>query len=171
MSEQPVQPASTHALIEFFRRCAAAAWQGGDVDGGTIQEWGVELGLLREEPYDPARHGDNDVGAEPGDPWFVLADVMLAQPAQPRLEPLHIVIGRELLEFVRDLQASKDDFDTMADLGRWIDENVLPVADALPHASAYEAISRLANWCGERADELEREYQSGERERYRGASL
>lgn len=50
------------------------AWEGCDLDGGSIQDKAVELGIIKEVPYDPASHGDNDCGAEAGDPWFVFTE-------------------------------------------------------------------------------------------------
>jgi hypothetical protein len=46
---------------------------GGDRDGGAIQDLAVKHGILKEVKYDPEIHGPNDVGAEPGDPWYVFA--------------------------------------------------------------------------------------------------
>lgn len=47
-------------------------WDDGGLDGGEIQDKAVEMGMLREERYDRSVHGDNDVGVEAGEPWFVL---------------------------------------------------------------------------------------------------
>ena len=65
----------TAALAEFARRCFEdGSWRGCDIDGGLAQEWGVELGLLVEEKYDPAIYGDpGEAYPEPGGPWFVFS--------------------------------------------------------------------------------------------------
>ena len=65
----------TAALAEFARRCfVEGSWLGCDIDGGLAQDWGVELGLLVEEKYNPAVHeATAGMGPEPGDPWFVFS--------------------------------------------------------------------------------------------------
>lgn len=50
------------------------SWYGCDLDGGAIQEKALSLGLLKVEPYDPAKHGESEYDAEPGDDWYTLAD-------------------------------------------------------------------------------------------------
>ena len=69
----PLSPSA--ALAEFASRCFVdGSWAGADIDGYSVQEWGVELGLLVEEKYDPAIHGDTEeLTPEPGDPWFVFS--------------------------------------------------------------------------------------------------
>lgn len=72
----------TYALIEFAREMCQIAFEGGDADGGHIQDRAVELGLLKPEPYNPQRH-KNVVCAEycePGDIIYVFAGP-LASPA------------------------------------------------------------------------------------------
>jgi len=49
-------------------------WQGCDLDGGSVQDAAVKFGVAKQVKYDPKVHGPNDHDAEPGDPWFVLAD-------------------------------------------------------------------------------------------------
>lgn len=48
-------------------------WQDefGEMDYEQFQELGLKHGLLREEPYDPVKHGSNSIGAEAGDSWLV----------------------------------------------------------------------------------------------------
>lgn len=46
-------------------------WDGWQLDGDEIQDKAVEFGIIEEVEYDPVKHGENDVDAEPGDPWFV----------------------------------------------------------------------------------------------------
>lgn len=53
-------------LRKFWERARDNAFEGCDMDGGEIQEVGLELGLLRSEPYDPIKHGDHE-GFEEGD--------------------------------------------------------------------------------------------------------
>lgn len=69
-----ITPAQVTALAEFAKRCIAeGSWRGCDFDGAA-QDWAVELGLLTKTTYDPAVHGENDVDAEPGDPWYVFSE-------------------------------------------------------------------------------------------------
>lgn len=65
------------ALREFFRWAVReATWDGVDLNGCDIQDKAVELGLLVEEIYDPAKHGDEPYqmwDIEPGQDLFVFA--------------------------------------------------------------------------------------------------
>jgi hypothetical protein len=55
-------------LAEFSRWCVQdGPFCGCDLDGGSVQAKASEYGIIQREPYDPAKHGDNDVGADPGD--------------------------------------------------------------------------------------------------------
>ena len=47
-------------------------WEGGDLDGGALQDKAEELGLIIKTTYNPDIHGSCDYGSEPGDDWFVL---------------------------------------------------------------------------------------------------
>ena len=51
------------------------AWQGGDLDGGAMQDKAEAIGLLDEVPYDPKKHGESEHGAKPGDKWYVVTRV------------------------------------------------------------------------------------------------
>lgn len=63
------------ALIRFARDMILEAFDGCDVDGGTIQDVAEREGLLIRTTYDPAVH--KEVGdVEAGDEWFVVADWM-----------------------------------------------------------------------------------------------
>ena len=62
------------ALAEFAELCIRSSWEGLDVEGCDIQEWGVQLGLLVETKYDPEKHGPSDFDLELGDPYFVFSD-------------------------------------------------------------------------------------------------
>lgn len=48
-----------------------SAWQGGDLDGGAVQDKAEALGVIVKVPFDPAKH--NSDYAEPGDDWFEFA--------------------------------------------------------------------------------------------------
>jgi hypothetical protein len=58
-------------LAAFAREMIEPAFDGQDVDGGTIQRVAVHYGLLTEGKYDPEKHGPSF--AEPGDQWFTYA--------------------------------------------------------------------------------------------------
>lgn len=61
----------SEALRVFWKRLCEKMWDLWELDGGTFQDWGEELGLLRKVIYDPEVHGRVD--AEPGDEIFVNA--------------------------------------------------------------------------------------------------
>lgn len=63
--------AAAIAFVKWALR--EGAWQGCDLDGGAMQDKAEELGLIVKEPYDPEKHGPNDIDAEPGDDWYVFA--------------------------------------------------------------------------------------------------
>jgi hypothetical protein len=58
-------------LAAFAREIIEPAFDGQDVDGGTIQRLALHYGLLTEGKYDPEKHGPSF--AEPGDQWFTYA--------------------------------------------------------------------------------------------------
>jgi hypothetical protein len=58
-------------LAAFAREIIEPAFDGQDVDGGTIQRVALHYGLLAESRYDPEKHGPSF--AEPGDQWFTYA--------------------------------------------------------------------------------------------------
>ena len=60
------------ALREFWNRLCTRMWDIWELDGGTFQDWGEELGLLIKVSYDPEKHGFID-DVEPGDVAFVNA--------------------------------------------------------------------------------------------------
>jgi len=79
-------PSSFDARREEIARAAArfvmwalmeGSWQGCDIDGGAAQDKAVELGLIVEMPYDPAKHGEQPQ-LELGESWFVASDAILA---------------------------------------------------------------------------------------------
>ena len=57
-------------LAAFARQIIEYAFDGHDADGGSIQALALAHGLLRQEVYDPEKHGPS-LEAEPGDEWFV----------------------------------------------------------------------------------------------------
>ncbi len=68
------------SLAAFAREIIEFAFDGMDVDGGTIQSLALTHGLLSKTTYDPKKHGPS-MEAEPGDDWYVLAGP-LALPLQ-----------------------------------------------------------------------------------------
>lgn len=65
------------ALAAFAREAFATAFDGGTWDGADIQEKGAELGLLREEPFDPEKHpGVDATDFEPGETIYVFTELM-----------------------------------------------------------------------------------------------
>ncbi len=66
------------ALQEFAKwAIREGAFQAADLDGLSIQEKALELGLIEATIYDPERHGPSDC-AEPGDEWFTFAPSLTA---------------------------------------------------------------------------------------------
>lgn len=60
-------------LEAMWKWLAGESFDACEISTADIQDKGIELGLLRVVPYDPAKHG-NDVGAEydmkPGDDYL-----------------------------------------------------------------------------------------------------
>lgn len=62
-------------LSRFYAHVVEHFYGGGcDFDGGDFQDCAEKFGLLRQEPYDPVKHGE-DSDCEPGDPYFVQTDI------------------------------------------------------------------------------------------------
>lgn len=61
-------------LKTFARRCFEVSFEGGDVDGATLQEWGVELGLLKETEATEEDCRNHWCDLEPGDTWYRFSD-------------------------------------------------------------------------------------------------
>lgn len=58
------------ALLEFFKwAMREGPWDGGDLDGGSIQDKAESLGLIVKTQYDAERHGVQSE-FETGDDWF-----------------------------------------------------------------------------------------------------
>lgn len=60
-------------LAKFARRCFEDVWEGGDIDGATLQDRGVEYGLLVRVAFNPDFHSDPNGDAQAGDEWYVYA--------------------------------------------------------------------------------------------------
>jgi hypothetical protein len=58
----------------FAKWCLKESWDGCGLDGGEVQDKAVSLGIIKQVPYDPDKHGPNNWDAEPGDPWYVLVE-------------------------------------------------------------------------------------------------
>lgn len=49
-------------------------WSGCDLDGVSVQEEALRLGIIKKVVYDPDVHGDNNLDVQPGDDWYVLVE-------------------------------------------------------------------------------------------------
>jgi hypothetical protein len=66
----------TDPIKEFARWVIQeSCFDGCDIDGGSVQDKAVELGLLVEELYDPVKH-PNVEDVEEGDGVFVFTELM-----------------------------------------------------------------------------------------------
>ncbi|MBY3432829.1 hypothetical protein HFN89_01395 [Rhizobium laguerreae] len=63
-------------LKAFAKTMIDCAFEGGDADGGFIQEKAVEFGLLRETVFDSEVHKDQNGWARNGEQWFVHTDAL-----------------------------------------------------------------------------------------------
>jgi hypothetical protein len=73
VAQGALEPSEAAVNCARFVRWAVqeGPWQGGDLDGGSVQDKAEELGLIVSVPYDPEKHGAyNDYGCDAGDPWF-----------------------------------------------------------------------------------------------------
>lgn len=61
--------------LGFSAEIIRIAFDGGNADGGQIQEIGVKHGLLAAVEYDPELHGECD-WAEPGDDWYTFTSIL-----------------------------------------------------------------------------------------------
>ncbi len=62
-------------LTEFARWAIEnGAFEGTSIDGAEIQDKAEACGILVKVRYNPAIHGENSVGAEPGDPWYAFTN-------------------------------------------------------------------------------------------------
>ena len=67
-----------HAAAQFVMwALMEGSFQGCGIDGGAAQDKAVELGLLKQTLYNPAKHGPSDC-CSPGDIWFVPSAALLS---------------------------------------------------------------------------------------------
>lgn len=77
LASQPPMAGTALAAAKFVMwALMEGSWQGADIDGGAAQDKAVELGLIVETKYDPAKHGDSDC-CDPDDQWFIPSDALL----------------------------------------------------------------------------------------------
>lgn len=76
----------TDDLKAFAKAMIACAFEGGDADGGFIQDKAVEFGLLKETVFDSAVHKDPNGWATDGDQWYVYADLLSGDVRRSTLE-------------------------------------------------------------------------------------
>jgi hypothetical protein len=66
------QAAPVPALVEFFKwAMREGPWEGGDLDGGSIQDKAESLGLIVKTKFDPDKHGGADFSE--GDDYYEFA--------------------------------------------------------------------------------------------------
>ena len=66
----PSSPETSGALVEFFKwAMREGPWDGGDLDGASVQDKAEELGLIVKTQYDAEKHGVQS-DFEHGDDWF-----------------------------------------------------------------------------------------------------
>lgn len=70
--------AANNVLLAFWHEVREHEGQCTEND---FWDWSLNLGLMRIEPYDPARHGENDCDLEPGDDWHMCTDITKRRPA------------------------------------------------------------------------------------------
>lgn len=76
----------TDAVIEFAKWVIQeSVFDGCDLDGVTVQEKALELGLLTKTSYDPEKHGENEY-AEPGGDWYVFSNLLTQTDPSPAPE-------------------------------------------------------------------------------------
>ncbi|MDW9481773.1 hypothetical protein GOB57_24295 [Sinorhizobium meliloti] len=85
-------------LKAFAKAMIACAFEGGDADGGFIQDKAVEFGLLKETTFDSARHKDRHGWAEEGEQWYEydgpLSDAGSSDPTAISNDPELLMIER-----------------------------------------------------------------------------
>ncbi|MCK1322103.1 hypothetical protein IVA94_14625 [Bradyrhizobium sp. 156] len=71
-------------LLEFFKwAMREGPWDGGDLDGGSVQDKAEALGLIVKTQYDAEKHGVQSE-FEHGDDWFEYAPDIRAPLIAPR---------------------------------------------------------------------------------------
>lgn len=75
---------TVEALIEFFKwSMRTGPWDGGDIDGASVQDRAQELGLIIKTQYDAEKHGVQS-DFEHGDDWFEYSPILnLASAKDP----------------------------------------------------------------------------------------
>lgn len=121
--------------LPFINECLEAAWDGYDVDGGTIQDCAEKMGLIRRVKYDPEKHGPLDALGE-GDEWYERA------PLPTRAADLLAVV-----ESVRNVCAQKiaeeltgDEYDS-ADFEGAYDIIIVSLREALAKFDGAEPVA------------------------------
>ncbi len=85
-TDTAAQPTLNSQLAEFFTwAMREGPWDGGDLDGGSVQDKAESLGLIVKTQYDPEKHG-MQCDFEKGDDYFEFAPDLLA--AQPPAAPV-----------------------------------------------------------------------------------
>jgi len=76
----------TDAVIEFAKWVICeGVFQAADLDGLSIQEKALELGLLTKTNYDPEKHGEDEY-AKPGSDWYVFSNLLTQTNPSPAPE-------------------------------------------------------------------------------------
>lgn len=89
----------------FAKAMIACSFEGGDADGGFIQDKAVEFGLLKETVFDSAVHKDPNGWAKDGDQWFVYTDALAGDIGRTALE-LSTDSDLELIHGIRNVLPS-----------------------------------------------------------------
>jgi hypothetical protein len=73
--------AQQQALVEFFKwAMREGPWEGGDLDGGSIQDKAESLGLIVQTKFDPAKHGTAYGDFSEGDNYYEFAPGLADTP-------------------------------------------------------------------------------------------
>ena len=70
-------------LVKFAKDMLACAWEGGDADGGYIQDQAEKYGLIRAVKFDSKIHRDRNGYAQDGEDWFEYSGPLSAAPSAP----------------------------------------------------------------------------------------
>ena len=62
-----------HSWDEDGHLWMRSMWKNWELDPADLQDTAKKYGIIKEEPYDPEKHGERE-DVEPGDSWFVLAE-------------------------------------------------------------------------------------------------
>lgn len=97
---------ATEALNKFAQDAFEIAWDGGDFDGGNIQDVGVALGLLIEEKFDPVKHGELD--GEEGSSVLIFSQAFKELRKALSTAPAAPVAGEDALRVIECSRAIED---------------------------------------------------------------